>query len=307
MSGIVEDRVIVITGAGRGIGRAYAKAFARHGAKVVVNDLGGAPDGSGSSEAPAAEVVEEIVSEGGQAAIDTNDVSDFDGARRLIEGAVERFGGLDVLINNAGILRDRTIANMSIEEWDAVIRVHLRGTFGPTRWAAAYWKQRAKADGALDARLISTSSSSGLFANAGQANYAAAKAGMAAMTSVASRELERYGVTANAIYPTARSRLTEELLRARGRDAGGSDGAFDPFDPDNFAPVVVWLASERSRGITGRLFGLSGGRISSAEGWVTGPTFEEERRWEPDELDAIVPALVAKAAPNANMQGVPEE
>jgi NAD(P)-dependent dehydrogenase (short-subunit alcohol dehydrogenase family) len=310
VTGICEDRTVVITGAGRGIGRAYALEFARQGANVVVNDLGGASDGSGASSVPAQEVVQEIRGLGGNAVADDHDVADFDGAKAMIDRAIVEYGQLDVLVNNAGILRDRTIANMSIEEWDAVIRVHLRGTFAPTRWAAAHWRERAKASGQpVGGRLINTSSSSGIYSNPGQANYAAAKAGIASMTIVASRELARYGVTANAVYPTALSRLTEDVLRSRGRLSEDSKDAdpFDSLDPANFAPVVVWLGSERSADITGRVFGLRGGRIVVAETWVAGPTVEEERRFEYGELDSIIPELVAKAAPNSGIYGQREQ
>jgi NAD(P)-dependent dehydrogenase (short-subunit alcohol dehydrogenase family) len=251
-------------------------------------------------------VVQEIRGLGGNAVADDHDVADFDGAKAMIDRAIAEYGQLDVLVNNAGILRDRTIANMSIEEWDAVIRVHLRGTFAPTRWAAAHWRERAKASGQpVGGRLINTSSSSGIYSNPGQANYAAAKAGIASMTIVASRELARYGVTANAVYPTALSRLTEDVLRSRSRLSEDSEDAdpFDSLDPANFAPVVVWLGSERSADITGRVFGLRGGRIVVAETWVAGPTVEEDRRFEYGELDSIIGDLVAKAAPNSGIYG----
>jgi NAD(P)-dependent dehydrogenase (short-subunit alcohol dehydrogenase family) len=303
---LCEDRVVVITGAGRGIGREYAMEFARHGAKVVVNDLGAAGDGTGEgSLSPAAQVVDEITALGGTAVANGDDIADFDGARSLIDQAVGTYGRVDVLVNNAGILRDRTIANMDIEEWDSVIRVHLRGTFAPTRWAAAHWRDRSKSGEETNARLINTASSSGLYSNAGQANYAAAKAGIASFTIVASRELERYGVTANAIYPTAISRLTEDVFRKAGYlDDDADDTAWNPLDPSNVAPVVAWLGSTESDGITGRVFGVRGGRIVVAEGWAAGPTIEQEERWDATRLGEVIPTLVAKARPNAGTNGL---
>ncbi|KQU38394.1 MULTISPECIES: SDR family oxidoreductase [unclassified Rhodococcus (in: high G+C Gram-positive bacteria)] len=304
MNGICRDRVVVITGAGRGIGREYALEFARQGAKVVVNDLGAGGDGAGSgSVTPAAQVVAEIREMGGEAIVNGNDVADFDGAKNVIDDAVSTFGRLDVLVNNAGILRDRMIANMSIDEWDSVIRVHLRGTFGPTRWAAAHWRERSKAGEAVDARLINTASSSGLYSNVGQANYAAAKAGIASLTVVASQELARYGVTANAVYPTALSRLTEGVFKAAGWTGESEDG-FDPFDPANIAPAVVWLGSTRSAGVTGRVFGLRGGRIVLANGWEAGPTVDAGRRWDPAELDDVMADLVHRAPENSGTDGI---
>ena len=234
-----------------------------------------------------------------------HDVADFDSARELVEFAVVTYGKLDVLVNNAGILRDRTIVRMSIEEWDSVISVHLRGTFCTTRWAAAHWRDRAKSGEQVEARLINTTSSSGLYANPGQANYAAAKAGIASFTVVASRELARYGVTANAVYPTAFSRLTEDVFKSAGigteTTSDGND--FDPLAPANIAPVVVWLGSVRSAGITGRVFGLRGGRVVVANGWEAGPERDAQRRWELEELDHVIPELVAKSAANAGMDG----
>ncbi|MFG1705202.1 SDR family oxidoreductase [Nonomuraea sp. M3C6] len=292
MSGIVEGRVVIVTGAARGIGRGHALEFARQGAKVVVNDLGAEVDGTGSSGA-AAEVVAEIEAMGGQAVVNGEDVSDFDGAQRLVRSAIDHFGGLDVLVNNAGILRDRMLVNMTADEWDAVIKVHLRGTFAPLRHAAAYWRAKAKAGEPVDARIINTTSSSGIYGNPGQGNYGAAKAGIAGLTVIAARELERYGVTVNAIAPAALTRMTEGLMRS------GATGA----DPDDIAPLVVWLAGAEARGITGRVFNVRAGVISVAEGWHAGPGVDKGGRWDPAELGAVIPALVDKAAANALTNG----
>ncbi|MBT2228477.1 SDR family oxidoreductase [Nonomuraea sp. NEAU-A123] len=291
MSGIVEGRVVIATGAARGIGRGHALEFARQGAKVVVNDLGAEVDGTGSSDAAAA-VVEEIEALGGEAIVNGEDVSDFDGAARLIQAAVDRFGDLHVLVNNAGILRDRMLVNMTADEWDAVIRVHLRGTFAPLRHAAAYWRAKSKAGERVNARIINTTSSSGIYGNPGQGNYGAAKAGIAGLTVIAAKELERYGVTVNAIAPAALTRMTENL-------APGGTGA----DPDDIAPLVVWLSSAEARGITGRVFNVRAGVISVAEGWHAGPGVDKGGRWDPAELGAVIPALVDKAAPNALTDG----
>jgi NAD(P)-dependent dehydrogenase (short-subunit alcohol dehydrogenase family) len=300
MSGMVEGRVVIVTGAARGIGRGHALEFARHGAKVVVNDLGAEVDGSGSSAGPAGEVVERIRADGGEAIANGEDVSDFDGARRLVEAAVERFGDLHVLVNNAGILRDRMLVNMSAEEWDAVIRVHLRGTFAPLRHAAAYWRGRSKDGHEVSAAVINTTSSSGIYGNIGQGNYGAAKAGIAGLTVIAARELGRYGVTVNAVAPAALTRMTESLVRWQRED---ETTGFDPFGADNIAPLVVWLASEEARGVTGRVFNVRGGAISVAEGWRAGPGTDKGARWEPGELGAVIPDLVAKAAPNVLPDG----
>ena len=298
MEGLCEGRVVIVTGGGRGLGRGYAVDFAKAGASVVVNDLGGSSDGSGASSQPAEQVVEEIRGFGGKALANGDDVSDWDGAHRLIDTALRHFGRLDVLVNNAGILRDRMLVNMEPEDWDAVMKVHLRGTFAPSRHAAAYWRGEARADRRPDARIINTTSSSGLFCNPGQSNYGSAKAGIAAFSVISSRELERYGVTVNAIYPVARSRLTEDWFKSQGLDGGGGSADWDPFDPANVARIVVWLGSTRSAGITGRVFGIKGSLLTVAEGWSPGPTFEHEGPLDPAELDEIIPALVARSSGN---------
>ena len=303
MTGLCEGRVAIVTGAGRGIGRAHAIELARQGARVVVNDLGAEVDGTGGSLGPAGEVVDEIRGFGGEAIANGEDVADFDGAGRLVTAAIETFGGLDVLVNNAGILRDRMLVNMTMEEWDSVIRVHLRGTFAPTRWAAGYWRDRTKAELVNDARIINTSSSSGIYGNVGQTNYGAAKAGIASFTVIAAKELARYGVTVNALAPGARTRMTENLIRARGV-ADLAPEEFDARSPDNVAPIVAWLASTESAGITGRVFNVAGGRISVAEGWHAGPLAERDDRWDPVELGPVLHDLVARAAPNAEMSGL---
>ena len=290
MSTLCEGRVAVVTGAGRGIGREHARMLAAHGAKVVVNDLGAATDGSGRDASRAAEVAAEIRAAGGEAIANADDVADWNGAKRLIDQAVETFGGLDVLINNAGILRDRMLANMSEAEWDAVIRVHLKGTF-----AAAYWRDRSKASGGpVDARLINTSSSSGLFGNVGQTNYGAAKAGVAAFTVIAARELKRYGVTANAIMPHAQTRMTEDLRWLTPEQRARRDARWVP-------PIVVWLASRQSGQVTGRVFEVGGGFFAVMEGWHRGPAAEPVE--DPAAVGPVVTELVARARRNAGMDG----
>jgi NAD(P)-dependent dehydrogenase (short-subunit alcohol dehydrogenase family) len=295
MAGICEGRIVIVTGAGRGIGRSHALEFASQGAKVVVNDLGATVDGTGADAGPANEVVAAIKDMGGEAIANGEDVSDFDAAKRLIDTAVETFGGLDVLVNNAGILRDRMLINMTPEEWDAVIRVHLRGTFGPTQHAAVYWRERSKAGETNDARIINTSSSSGIYGNPGQTNYGAAKAGIAAFTIIAAMELGRYGITVNAIAPGALTRMTAGL---RPDQEQAAPGEFDSRSPDNIAPLVVWLGSSKSAGISGRVFNVAGGTISVAEGWHPGPAAKKDDRWDPAELGKIIPGLVERAAPN---------
>lgn len=293
MTGICEGRVAIVTGAGRGIGRGHAIELARQGAKVVVNDIGGAVDGSGSDAGPAQQVVDEIVAAGGEAVANTDDVADWEGAQRMINQAIETFGQLDVLVNNAGILRDRMLFNMTEEEWDAVIAVHLKGTFAPTRWAAAYWRERAKAGETFDASVVNTSSTSGIFANPGQSNYGAAKSGIASMSIIAAKELGRYGVRVNAIAPGARTRMTENL--GGGRMGPPPEGQWDERSPDNIAPLVTWLSSTEAQGVTGQVFIVGGGRINVAVNWQRGPGKDKGDRWDPAELGGVVPGLVEEA------------
>lgn len=294
------EQVVIVTGAGRGLGREHALEFARYGAKVVVNDLGADVNGDGSSTGPAGEVVEEIRAAGGVAIANGEDVSDEEGAKRLVQSALDEFGHLDVLVNNAGILRDRMLVNMTMDEWDAVIRVHLRGTFAPTKHAVDYWRGMPKAGKSVDARIINTTSSSGIYGNVGQANYGAAKAGIAAMTIIAAKELERYGIAVNAIAPGARTRMTENLVRYQNEP---EPEGWNPRGAENVAPLVVWLASPAAKGITGRVFNVRGGKISVAEGWIAGPEVDKGARWDVWELDEVIPDLVSRARPNAETDG----
>jgi NAD(P)-dependent dehydrogenase (short-subunit alcohol dehydrogenase family) len=296
--GICDGRVVVVTGSGRGIGREHALAFAAEGAKVVVNDLGGDMHGEGGSPSPAMEVVEEIKAMGGDAVADGENVADFAGAGRLIQRAIDTFGRIDTLVNNAGILRDRMLANMEESEWDAVIAVHLKGTFGPTRHAAAWWRDQAKAGTPVAGRIVNTSSPSGVFGNAGQTNYGAAKAGIAAFTIICGLELGRYSVCANAIAPVARTRMTEDI----GMGPAPEGVKFDTLDPANISPVVVWLGSNENENVTGRVFLVDGDRVSVAEGWHRGPTARNDQmRWEPAQLTKVIPDLVSQAAEPSNM------
>ena len=296
MAKLCEGRVAIVTGAGRGIGREYALMLAAHGAKVVVNDLGGSRDGVGADAGPAAEVVAEIRKAGGEAVANGSDVSDFAGAKEMIEQAISAFGKLDVLVNNAGILRDRMLVNMTEAEWDAVIKVHLKGTFAPAHHAAAYWRERAKKGEKVEARLINTTSVSGIYGNAGQTNYGAAKAGIAAFTIIASRELVRYGITVNAIAPGALTRLTEDLGMGKGDEEQKAR-----MHPRWIAPIVTWLASTESGHVSGRVFEASGEVLGVAESWHRGPVVTPVD--DPTKIGPLVEELVAKARKNAGMNG----
>jgi NAD(P)-dependent dehydrogenase (short-subunit alcohol dehydrogenase family) len=268
--GICDGRVAIVTGAGRGIGREHALLLSAQGAKVVVNDVGGAVDGTGTDATPAQGVVDEIAAAGGEAIANIDDVSDWTGAQRLVQAAVDTLGGLDVLVNNAGILRDRMLVNMTEAEWDAVIKVHLKGAFAPSHFAAEHWRQRSKAGDAVDARIINTSSPSGLYGNVGQTNYGAAKAGIAAFTIIAAQELGRYGVTVNAIAPAALTRMTSDL--GMGRLEGEQREALSP---RHIAPIVCWLASPLSASVTGRVFDITGRMLAVCEGWRRGPSLKD--------------------------------
>ena len=289
--GLVDGRVVVVTGAGRGIGRAHALAFAADGARVVVNDIGVGLDGS-AGESPAQQVVDEITAAGGEAVTNTDDVADWGGAANLIQTAVDSFGCLDVLVNNAGFIRDRMLMNVEEDEWDAVIRVHLKGHMAPMRHAARHWRGQQKAGHAVDARVINTSSAAGLQGSVGQGNYSAAKAGIATLTLVAAAELGRYNITVNAIAPAARTRMTEKVFAET--MAKPADG-FDAMAPENVSPLVVWLGSAESRDVTGKVFEVEGGLIRVAEGWAHGPQVDKGARWDPAELGPVVNDLLAKA------------
>jgi NAD(P)-dependent dehydrogenase (short-subunit alcohol dehydrogenase family) len=286
--GALDGRVAIITGAGRGIGREHALLFAAEGAKVVVNDLGGANDGTGADITPAQQVVEEIKGLGGEAIVNGDNVADWQGAQRLINSAIEAFGDLDILVNNAGILRDRVIVNMTEDEWDAVINVHLKGHFAPTRWAAAYWREQHKAGVDKPRNIVHTSSTSGLFSNPGQANYGAAKTGIVTLSQIAAKELSRYNVKSNAIAPGARTRLTlatpglEDIMKASGN-------SFDQWDPANISPLVAYLASADCV-FNGECFFVQGGNVTMIESWARGQSVDRDSRWTVAELtDALKP------------------
>jgi NAD(P)-dependent dehydrogenase (short-subunit alcohol dehydrogenase family) len=283
---------VIVTGAGRGIGREHALEFARQGARVVVNDLGTSLAGESAASSPADEVADEVRKLGGQAVVSRHDVADFADAERLIKTAIDAFGGLDAVVNNAGFVRDRMFANTGEAEWDAIVRVHLKGHFAVARHAGAYWRERAKAGSPVDARIINTSSGAGLLGSVGQAAYSAAKAGILALTLVQAAELRRYGVTANAIAPAARTRMTEDTFADMMKRP---DKGFDAMDASNIAPLVVWLGSAASRHVTGRVFELKGGEITLYDGHRPGPHVDKGARWDPAELSDVVADLLARA------------
>jgi len=299
--GLCAGRVVVVTGAGRGLGRAHALAFAAEGAKVVVNDLGTGADGAGGSDGPARQVADEIAAAGGEAVAHTGDITTTEGTASLVAAALEAFGRLDTLVNNAGFLRDRMLVNLTEEEWDAVTRVHLKGHFLPLRQAAEYWRAEAKAGRRPVARVVNTSSGAGLLGSVGQGNYSAAKAGVLGLTLVAAAELARYGVQVNAIAPAARTRMTERTFAET--MAAPGEGVFDAMAPENVSPLVVWLGSAASDGVTGRVFEAEGGRITVMEGWRPGPTADRKARWAPAEAGEAARELLARAEPGRPVYG----
>ncbi|WP_225096613.1 SDR family oxidoreductase [Streptomyces sp. CoH27] len=302
MSAICDGRVVVVTGAGRGLGRAHALAFAAEGARVVVNDLGVGLDGAPgvASDGPAGSVVAEIRSAGGEAVAHSGDIATAEGAASLVRAAVETYGRLDTLVSNAGFLRDRMLVNLGEDDWDAVIRVHLKGHFLPLKHAAAHWRAEAKAGRAPVARVVHTSSGAGLLGSVGQGNYSAAKAGIVGLTLVAAAELARYGVQVNAVAPAARTRMTE---RTFAETMAAPATGFDTMAPENVSPLVVWLGSAASAGVTGRVFEAEGGRITVMEGWRPGPTADNGARWTPAEAGETARALLARAEPPGAVYG----
>lgn len=291
---ICDGRVVIVTGAGRGLGREHALEFARQGASVVVNDLGVAQDGSDPSDTPAQQVVDEIVALGGAAITSSHDVSDWDAAGEMVQSAIDVFGGLDVVVNNAGIVRDRMFVNSEQSEWEAVLKVHVMGHAAPARHAAAYWRARSKAGKSVDARIINTSSGAGLMGSIAQAAYSAAKGAIASLTLVQAAELGRIGVTANALAPAGRTRMTEEAFKDMMAEVG--EGAFDAMDPANVSPLVAWLGSTQSAEVTGRVFEVEGGIIGIAEGFNHGPRVDKGARWDPAEIGPVVAELLREAA-----------
>lgn len=297
--GICDQRVVIVTGAGRGIGREHALAFAEAGAKVVVNDVGASLTGDATDETPAEEVVRVITERGGNAIVNTDDISDWDGAGRMVQQAIDTFGGLDTLVCNAGIVRDRMLVNMSVDEWDAVMKVHLRGTFCPVRHAIGYWREEHKAGRAREARIVTTSSGAGLFGSVSQGNYSAAKAGIAAFTIVAAAELRRYDILANTIAPSARSRMTEDAFAEMMKKP---EAGFDKMNPANISPLVVWLGSSDCS-VTGRAFEIAGGELSISDGWQHGIAFDKGSKYEPDEIGAVVADLIRQSPDPAPVYG----
>lgn len=293
--GICDGRTVIITGAARGLGRSYALAFAAEGANVVVNDIGASLAGDGRDTSAADGVVAEIKAAGGNAIANYEDITDWDAAKRIVDAAVETFGGLDVVVNNAGIVRDRMFVSATLEEWDATMHVHLRGHFCVSRHAVDYWRAQQKAGNPVSARIINTTSGAGLQGSIAQSAYSTAKGGIAALTLVQAAELGRYGITANALAPAARTRMTEQAFADK---MATVDSGFDAQDPDNIAPTVVWLGSEQSGHITGCVFELEGGRITIEDGWDLGPTVDKQAKWAPAEVgDAVAKLIAERKAP----------
>lgn len=301
MSKLLDGKVALVTGAGRGIGREHALMLASCGAKVVVNDLGGDAAGTGADITPAQEVADGIAEMGGEAVVNGGNVASFDEAKAMVDQAIDAFGDIHIVVNNAGILRDRMVFSMSEDDWDAVVAVHLKGTFGPSHHAAAHWRNKAKSGEDTYGRIINTSSPSGIYGNVGQTNYGAAKAGIAAFTVIAAQELVKYGVTVNCLAPTAWSRLTAPLM--------GGDGATDEFkeqiSPRWIAVTTAWLASPEAANVTGRVFDIRGETLGIAEGWHLGPTAVQPD--DPAQLGPVVAELMAKARLNASMDGKDHE
>ena len=298
--GICEGRTVVITGAARGLGRAYALAFASEGANVLVNDIGASLAGEGRDTSAADAVVEEIRAAGGRAIANTEDITDWDAAKGIVEAAVREFGDLHVVVNNAGIVRDRMFVSATLDEWDATMHVHLRGHFCLSRHAVDYWRAKQKAGTDPDARIVNTTSGAGLQGSIAQAAYSTAKGGIAALTLVQAAELGRYGITANALAPSARTRMTEQAFA----DKMATEGeAFDAMDPANIAPTVVWLGSAGSKDVTGCVFELEGGRIMLEQGWREGPVIDAGKRWDPEEVGAAVDRLLAERTPPRKVWG----
>ena len=299
--GILDGKVALVTGAGRGIGREHALMMASEGAKVVVNDLGGDTSGAGADTTPAQEVVAEIEAMGGEAVVNGGNVASFDEAGAMIQQAVDTFGDINIVVNNAGILRDRMLFSMSEDDWDAVIAVHLKGTYAPSHHAAKYWREKAKAGEDVYGRIINTASPSGIYGNVGQTNYGAAKAGIASFSVIAARELVKYGVTVNCLAPTAWSRMTADLM---GGDAA-PEGLAEKISPRWIAVITTWLASPEAQNVTGRVFDIRGDQLGIAEGWHLGPVATQTD--DPGDLGPVVAELMSKARLNANMGGVDHE
>lgn len=299
--GILDGKVALVTGAGRGIGREHALMMASEGAKVVVNDLGGDTSGAGADATPAQEVVAEIEAMGGEAVVNGGNVATFAEAAAMIQQAVDTYGDINIVVNNAGILRDRMLFSMSEEDWDAVIAVHLKGTYAPSHHAAKYWREKAKAGEDVYGRIINTASPSGIYGNIGQTNYGAAKAGIASFSVIAAQELVKYGVTVNCLAPTAWSRMTADLM---GGDAA-PEGLADKISPRWIAVITTWLASPEAQNVTGRVFDIRGDQLGIAEGWHLGPVATQTD--DPGDLGPVVAELMGQARLNANMGGVDHE